>query len=161
MSTVRYRHWSEVDVKQDAIAESLRKVQLFAGLSDKSIATIASQANPHRFVAGEVVFEEDDSGRFGRLYVVLDGTAEVSIGGRTVATYGPGDYFGEMSVLDGKPRSATVTALSDLNTVGLSSWNMRAILNEHPEIGIELIAALVERLRVTDEKFREYQPLHD
>src|SRR4051794_32526327 len=114
------------------LAESLRRVSLFGGLSDKSLAGVAAEMNTYTFAEGDVVFEQEDSGRFGRLYVVIDGEASASVGGAELAKYGPGDYFGEMSVLDGSPRSATVTATSPLRTMGLTSWGMRSLIKEHP-----------------------------
>jgi CRP-like cAMP-binding protein len=89
------------------------------------------------------------------MYLVLEGTALASIGGAELATYGPGDYFGEMSVLDGSPRSATVTAASALRTMGLTSWSMRALIKEHPEIAQHVIEVLVARLRATDARFQD------
>jgi CRP-like cAMP-binding protein len=71
--------------------------------------------------------------------------------GETVATFGPGDSFGEMSVLDGQPRSAAVVATTELETLGLSSWNMRALLREEPEIAMSVITELVARLRAADQ----------
>jgi CRP/FNR family transcriptional regulator, cyclic AMP receptor protein len=140
---------------EPALIESLQSVPLFGGLTDKALAGIAAQMSTHDFSAGHTVITEDESGRFGRLYVILDGTAAVSIADREVATYGPGDYFGEMSVLDGNPRSATVTATSNLRTMGLSSWNMRALVKEQPDIGMHLIGVLVGRLRATDARFND------
>ena len=128
---------------------------LFAGLPDKSLTSIAAQMNSYDFAPGEIVIEQDDSGRFGRLYLILEGTADATINDQRVAAYGPHDYFGEMSVLDGSPRSATITASTNLRTVGLSSWNMRALVKENPEIGLNLIDVLVARLRATDARFND------
>ena len=138
-----------------ALVESLRGVSLFGGLPDKCLVQIASEMRPHDFVAGEVVFGKDDSAGFGRMYLVLEGTAVASIGGAELATYGPGDYFGEMSVLDGSPRSATVTAATALRTMGLTSWSMRSLIKEHPEIAQHVIEILVARLRETDARFQD------
>ena len=86
------------------LIEFLRRVSMFGGLSDKSLAGIASEMNTYTFTDGDIVFEQADSGRFGRLYVIIEGTAAATVGGVELAEYGPGDYFGEMSVLDGSPR---------------------------------------------------------
>jgi CRP-like cAMP-binding protein len=124
---------------------------LFSGLDDRTLNRIAQQTKPYRFAAGESVIDEDASGRFGRLYTVVSGTAEVRVRDATVARFGPGDYFGEMSVLDGSPRSAAVVATTDLETLGLSAWNMRTILSEEPEIAMHIIETLVARLRAQNE----------
>ena len=138
-------------MKQDSAVAALRGVSLFSGLDDRTLNRIAQQTKPYRFRAGEAVIDEDASGRFGRLYTVVSGTAEARVHDEPVATFGPGDYFGEMSVLDGNPRSAAVVATSELETLGLSAWNMRTILGEEPEIAMHIIDTLVARLRAQNE----------
>jgi CRP-like cAMP-binding protein len=137
------------------LIEFLRRVSMFGGLSDKSLAGIASEMNAYTFTADDVVFEQDDSGRFGRLYVIMEGTAVATVGDVELAQYGPGDYFGEMSVLDGSPRSATVRATSAVKAMGLTSWSMRSLIKEHPEIAQHVIEVLVARLRATDARFND------
>ena len=136
----------------DGSVTALRGVSLFAGLDDKALRRISEQAKPYSFQAGTSVIDADSSGRFGRLYTVVSGTAEARINDEPVATFGPGSYFGEMSVLDGRPRSATIVATSALETYGLSTWNMRALLREEPEIAIHIIETLVARLRDQTQK---------
>jgi CRP/FNR family cyclic AMP-dependent transcriptional regulator len=138
-------------VKEDPTVTALRAVSLFAGLDDRTLSRIAQQTKPYQFRSGESVIDEDASGRFGRLYTVVSGTAEARVRDEPVATFGPGDYFGEMSVLDGSPRSAAVVATSDLETLGLSAWNMRTILREEPDIAMHIIDTLVARLRAQNE----------
>jgi CRP-like cAMP-binding protein len=101
------------------------------------------------------VIDADASGRFGRLYIVVSGTADAIVGDAVVATFGPGDYFGEMSVLDGSPRSASVVATSDLETYGLAAWNMRSLLREEPDIALHVIQTLASRLRAQNESHYE------
>lgn len=141
--------------KQDQAIDSLRNVSLFAGLDDRTLGRILQQTKPYRFGAGDSVIDEDASGRFGRLYVVVGGTAEARVQERSVASFGPGDYFGEMSVLDGSPRSATIVATSELETLGLSAWNMRTLLREEPDIALHVIETLARRLRAVN------QAVHD
>jgi CRP-like cAMP-binding protein len=136
---------------EDSVVTSLRGVGLFAGLDDKTLARIAQQTKPYHFGAGETVIDADSSGRFGRLYIVVSGTAEARIRDERVATFGPGDHFGEMSVLDGSPRSAAIVATSELDTLGLSAWNMRTLLHEEPDIAMHVIDTLVARLRRLNE----------
>ncbi len=132
------------------LVAQVQAIPLFAGLTAKCVEQIVAEMKRHEFATGDAVIVEDDGGRFGRLFVILDGTAIATVGGREVAAYGPGDSFGEMSVLDGKSRSATVTASSTLSTVGLASWNMRTLMQEHPEIPLHLLDVLVARIRATD-----------
>lgn len=138
-------------MKTDPTVTALRAVSLFSGLDDRTLSRIAQQTKPYRFLTGESVIDEDASGRFGRLYTVVSGTAEARVRDEAVATFGPGDYFGEMSVLDGSPRSAAVVATSDLETLGLSAWNMRTIIREEPDIAMHIIDTLVSRIRAQNE----------
>ena len=94
--------------QDDTITDALRNVRLFQGLDTAALRRIAAQTSPHSFPSGATVIDADTSGRFGRLYVIASGTAEALVNDAVVATFGPNDYFGEMSVLDGSPRSATV-----------------------------------------------------
>ena len=135
----------------DEVVAALRRIGLFRELDDSTLASIAQQTKTSHFPAGASVIDADSSGRFGRLYSVVSGTAEARVDGEVIATFGPGDSFGEMSVLDGKPRSADVVATTDLHTLGLSSWNMRALLREEPDIAMSVISELVRRLRYMDE----------
>ncbi len=139
----------------DHVTDALATVRLFDGLDKAALRRIAAQTNTFSFRAGESVIDEDTSGRFGRLYVITSGTAEALVGDDVVAKLGPGDSFGEMSVLDGRPRSASVVATSDLETYGLVSWNMRALLREEPDIAIHVIQTLTERLRAQNETLYE------
>ncbi len=133
--------------QDDSAMTALRGVGLFTGLDDKTLRRIAQQTKAYHFGAGESVIDADSSGRFGRLYTVVSGTAVARINNEVVATFAAGDHFGEMSVLDGSPRSAAIVATSDLDTLGLSAWNMRTLLHEEPDIAMHVIETLVARLR--------------
>jgi CRP-like cAMP-binding protein len=139
----------------DKVTDALGKVSLFAGLDSRALRSIAEQTKTFTFRAGDSVIDADASGRFGRLYIVVSGSADAIVGDDVVATFGPGDYFGEMSVLDGSPRSASVVATSDLETYGLAAWNMRALLREEPEIALHVIQTLAGRLRAQNETMYE------
>jgi CRP/FNR family transcriptional regulator, cyclic AMP receptor protein len=116
----------------DEVVAALRRISLFHALDGSTLASIAQQITVFHFPAGSSVIDADSSGRFRRLYSVVNGTAEARVDGEVVATLGPGDSFGEMSVLDGRPRSAAVVATTDLRTLGLSSWNMRHCCGKNP-----------------------------
>ena len=136
------------------LTETLRSVELFSAVPTKSLRVIAGDMQVFTYPAGEAVVEEDSGGRAGRMFVVLEGTATAAVAGSEIAVYGPGDYFGEMSLLDGKPRSATVVATTDLTVAGLASWNLRATLKEEPSVAQHLIEVLAGRLRAAN-------PQHD
>lgn len=100
--------------------------------------------------AGTVLCQEGAVGR--EFFFIVDGQASVRRGGRKIATLGPGDYFGELALLDRKPRSATVTADSDMVLLTMSQREFTGLLEEVPPLGRKLLAAMSERLREADSK---------
>jgi CRP-like cAMP-binding protein len=94
---------------------------------------------------GHPVMEEDASA--AGLHVILEGEADIAVHGKHVATFGPGDYFGEMSIIDGKPRSATVTARGTLRTLGIPAWTFETLMERHPSIMRALLTELCSRIR--------------
>jgi CRP/FNR family transcriptional regulator, cyclic AMP receptor protein len=123
----------------------LRGVDLFEELSKSELRKVAGLAKPFTFVAGESVTEEGTPG--GRFHVIQTGTAKVVAGGRTRATLGPGEYFGELSLIDGEPRSATVVAVEPLTTISIAEWNLRPLLKSQPTISYKLLVVLCRRVR--------------
>jgi hypothetical protein len=94
---------------------------------------------------GKTVLEEDQSAV--GFHLILSGEAEARHGGSVVNTMGPGDYFGEMSLIDGKPRSASVVAKGDLRTLAFPSWNFGRLLDENPDIMKALLVVMSDRIR--------------
>jgi CRP-like cAMP-binding protein len=136
-----------------ALTELLAHVPLFATLDERARSSVARQMRRHRFRAGEsvVVADDDRPVRFGRMFVILDGTAEVRRDDVTLAELGAQDHFGEMAVLDGGPRSADVIAASDLEVASLAAWNFEVLLKAEPDIALAVIRTLAGRLREADE----------
>ena len=95
--------------------------------------------------AGTVIAREGEPGV--GLFVIVDGEAEVTIGGKKKATLGPGEFFGEIALLDGGPRTATVTAITDVKLLGLTEWVFRGLMQEHPSIAIKTLQQMAGRLR--------------
>jgi CRP-like cAMP-binding protein len=84
-------------------------------------------------------------------YIILDGEAKVTRGEHHLGDYGPGDYFGEIALLlDDSPRTATVTAVTDMTLLALTRWDFKALLKTNPEIGVEVMGVLAQRLAATD-----------
>jgi CRP-like cAMP-binding protein len=131
--------------RTDTTVEMLGNVDLFEGLPKKALRQIASAGKELSFDEGVDVCKEGDTD--ARFYLILDGSARVSIRGREINKLGPGDYFGEISILDGEPRSATVTALSPLRTMSMTSWNFRPIVKENPDIALRIMRNLSRRVR--------------
>jgi CRP-like cAMP-binding protein len=139
---------------EDTVA-LLGRVPVFSMLSPEELARVAQVAVPRRFAAGEVVFKEGDEG--STCYIVRSGRARAireHPDGRsiTLAHFAPGDIFGEMAMLDGERRSATVEATEGTEAIAILSADMHRLLREHPDISVKLIAALGQRLRDTNER---------
>lgn len=130
-------------------ADFLKRTTLFSGLSDDGIATVLGTAKERSFAEGDVIIEEGATGR--GFYLILEGTAEVRKGDTHLADFGPGDYFGEMSVLlEDTPRTASVTATSPVTCVAIAAWDLRALITTQPDIGVRMMGELLKRLRDTD-----------
>src|SRR5438034_4149872 len=133
----------------------LARVPLFSELSRQELERISRVAVPRSFPAGVRVFHEGD--RSDACYLVRSGDLRVTRehpDGRAIAlaTLGPGDLFGELAMLDGEARSASVDTLSDSELLALPAADFRRLLADHPEISVKLVAALTRRLRETNER---------
>jgi len=126
-------------------AEALAKVDIFHALSKNEIFAIAMLAEEVTFPPNAVIATEGLAGT--SFYVILHGIAKVTVAGRKRNTLMPGKYFGEMSMIDGEPRSATVTAESELQVLVISSYNFRPLLLEQPTITRKLLEGMCKRLR--------------
>jgi CRP/FNR family transcriptional regulator, cyclic AMP receptor protein len=128
------------------LVEQLKTVPLFSGCSDRELASLATFLREVSFPAGREIVQE---GRTGTgLHVIIEGETKVVVGDRTRRRLGPGAFFGEISLLDRGPRTATVVAETPVRTVSLSSWNFRAALKEHPSIAVKMLEELASRLRM-------------
>jgi len=135
--------------------ELLRSVPLFADLEAEELENFSHVAVARSFPAATRVFHEGDHS--DACYIVREGSFRVTrehSDGRaiTLATLGPGDIFGELAMLDGEVRSASVEALTDGELLALPAGEVRALLARHPEITVKLVAALVRRLRTANER---------
>jgi CRP-like cAMP-binding protein len=86
------------------------------------------------------------------LFLIVDGRCDVTIGGKSKAKLGPGDFFGEVALLDGGPRTATVTAQTPVTLVGITGWVFRGLLMEHPSIALKTLESVAGRLRAVSRK---------
>jgi CRP-like cAMP-binding protein len=135
--------------------ELLHQVPAFSTLAEDELARVAEVAVPRRFQAGEVVFRQGDDS--DTCYVVRSGRARAvreNSDGRalTLATFGPGDIFGELAMFDAERRSATVETLEETVVIGILGSDMRRLLRQHPDISIKLLSSLGRRLRETNER---------
>mgnify|MGYP003337481133 FL=1 len=130
----------------------VRKAPLFTALAEDSATALKARMVEVKVSKGQILFNEGDSG--DRLYIVTDGKIKLgikSIDGREnlLAVLGPGEMFGELSLFDPSPRTATATALTDAKLLGLGQEDLNLWLAEHPEVAKHLLRALAQRLRRT------------
>jgi len=124
---------------------TVRRVGLFADMDRRQAEQIARLLKVRPFKKGETVILEGTGG--AAFFVIDSGEATVTCKGVRLATLGPGEYFGEIALIDGGPRSATVTAATDLVCYGLTFWEFRPLIEKNGEIGWKLLQALAKRLR--------------
>ena len=129
--------------------ELLEKVSMFLALNKKELAKLASVTEERRVPSGTVLTKEGEGG--DEFYVVAEGMAEASIGGRKVGSIPAGSFFGEMSLLDQGPRTATVTAELPTRLVVLTAKDFGRVLEEVPAISLKIMRGLASRIRKADE----------
>jgi CRP-like cAMP-binding protein len=133
-----------------AVEESLARVPLFEGLTERDLRKLGQAMKKRTFAAGDEVTAEGKSG-IG-FFVVEDGTAAVSVKGSSVGTVGPGDHFGEVALIDRGPRSATIVAESELRCRVMTAWEFKPFMREQPEIAWRLLEGMAARLREAEER---------
>ena len=129
----------------------LKKVQLFEGLSDRQLQQIARLADEIDAPAGKILARAGDTGR--EMFVIVDGQATVTTSQRRTLQLGTGDFFGEMSLLDGGPRSATVEAATPMHLLVIGQREFFELLAEAPLISKCIMRTLSQRLRKSDAAF--------
>jgi CRP/FNR family cyclic AMP-dependent transcriptional regulator len=127
----------------DKLAQ-LRSVPLFAGLKDRELKDVLGRTREVEHTGGEIV--EEGAKGIG-FHLILDGTATVLQHGEVRRTLGPGDYFGEISLIDGKPRSATIRPDGPIRTLSLAAWNFEPLIEKHPKLAHELLLGLCAHVR--------------
>ena len=130
--------------------EPLRRIALFSSLDQAALATLAAKAHARRCAPGEAIVEQDVPS--ASVYIIDRGRATVSVVSRngdqvTIRELGPGEIIGEVSLLDGGPPSATVTAITRTDLIGIDHASFRALLDERPRIAVALLPLLASRLR--------------
>jgi CRP/FNR family cyclic AMP-dependent transcriptional regulator len=136
-------------MKRDrASIEHLKQIALFSACTTKELELIDAATTELRFPAGETLARQGENGH--EFMVMVEGTARVEIGGRSVATIGPGDFFGEIALLDGGPRTATVIAETDLVAEVIGQREFAGLVEDSPHLAKKLLVGLARRLRAAD-----------
>lgn len=129
------------------VAGCLARCELFASLSEKDFGDLAAKAEWRAYPPGHLIVAQGSSDPY--FYVLAHGSVEVSRDGKSMAELGPGGFFGEISVLDGKPRTATVTALEPSACAVLGSWDLRGLLATRPAVALKMLEVMSGRLKDT------------
>jgi CRP/FNR family cyclic AMP-dependent transcriptional regulator len=132
--------------------DMLREVPIFSGLSDQDLELLADMLQPRTFAKGMIIFHKDSPGQ--RLYIIESGRVRIFIlseSGQEISlnVYGPGDFFGELALFDGLPRSAGAIVMENTVTLTLHRDDFLHLLQEHPKIAMDIIRVLSTRLRYT------------
>ena len=127
------------------LADELVQVPLFSELNKRQLRKLASSFKERTFGPGRSVVREGQMDGVG-FFVIVDGTAVVTVSGSAVATVGPGDYFGELAMLTGQVRAATVTAESPLRCLVMAFWDFRRFAKENPDVSWKLLQHLAGML---------------
>ena len=142
-------------INKEASDEAVvRTAPLFSALDDESAASLRASMTLVKVPKGNTLFKEGDAG--DRLFVVVEGKLKLgtsSIDGREnlLSILGPGDMFGELSLFDPGPRTATATAVTDARVLALAHDQVIGLVTQHPQVSLELLARLAQRLRRTNE----------
>ena len=128
-----------------AYEEEFAKVDLFSRLERSDLTRIGKAAVPRKYSKGDTIVEEGEQAV--AFYVVVTGKAEARKGDNPIAIYGPGQCFGDMALLDGYPRSASVVAVEDTECLAMTRWDFTAELNTNPSIALAMLPVLSKRIR--------------
>jgi CRP-like cAMP-binding protein len=126
----------------------LGKASIWSGLDKKDLKFIVKLSKERKYETGDAIVQKGESGV--GFYLVLDGSVAIRSNGTTLSTLGPGQFFGEMSVIDNQPRSADVVATEPSRCLILSAWSFNALILKHPKIALKILQEFVRRLRSTD-----------
>ena len=127
--------------------QALASVPLFASIPKRHLRSIAKLAAVPTFEPHAVIVKEGSSGSL--FFAILEGTAKVIKGGKVIGRLKPGDYFGEISLLDPGPRTATVVAAERVTCLNLAGADFRAILTREPKLAMDIMRTLAQRIRPT------------
>jgi CRP-like cAMP-binding protein len=130
--------------------EHLARVPLFSQCTKDELQSLAGRTTDIKVDEGQVIIREDQGAY--EFFIVVDGRAKVTRKGRKVAELGPGDFFGELALLDRSLRDATVTALTPMEIIVMAQWDFEEALTEAPRMTRRLLAAIAHRLREVDKR---------
>jgi CRP/FNR family transcriptional regulator, cyclic AMP receptor protein len=145
--------------QHEEIVKQLAQTDLFAGLTRRVLRHMADGGRVREFAPGAQVVAEGDSitgwHKFSpdgvEMFVVLTGSGVVTVAGQTHGKVGPGDYVGELALIDGSPRSASITASEEgMTAFAINKWSFDELLEEHPQVAVPMLHVLCARLRASE-----------
>ena len=128
----------------------LRNVRLFSDLDERDLESLSDEFSERRFAAGDKIALEGEGGLM--FFVVEEGELSVEQHGEPVATLGPGSAFGEIALIDRRPRTATVTAVSDVTAFGLPVFVFRPFVEARPQVAWKMLEAMADRLALAESR---------
>ena len=138
-----------VTLSRETTIQLLSRTRLFAGVDAEGLGRIADRISEIDLPAGRVIARQGEIGT--GFFVLASGSVRVIRDGETLAELGPGDFFGELSVLDGKPRNAQVVSKEPTTCLALASWDFEAVVREQPSVALAILRELAGRLRESHE----------
>jgi len=133
------------ELKTPELLKLLETVDLFSGLTGRQLRLVAGATKERTYAPGKTLVAEGETD--GRLHVIVEGVASVHVKGKEIGRLHRGDSFGEIAMLDGGPRSATVRAETDVRAVSIAGFSFRPLIADNPAIAAKLMVALCRRLR--------------
>ena len=133
--------------KSDQLA-ALRAVSLFSSMSDRELKTVMSGCREELYSDGQAIVKEGQPG--GPFFLITEGSAKLLVNNKVRKTYGPGDYFGEMAMIDKQPRSATIVAAGPVKALAIASWDFLALCQENWSITHKVLTGMAGVIRTLD-----------
>ena len=139
-------------LSREHITQLLARTRLFAGVDAEGLTRIAARITEVDVPADRVIARQGEIGT--GFFIIASGMVRVVRDGKTLAELGPGDFFGELSVLDGKPRNAQVISTEPTTCLALATWEFEAVVGEQPSVALAILRELAGRLRELTEAHR-------
>jgi len=136
--------------EETEVADMLLNVPIFSGLQKKDLKTMAHSFVERSFDVGKVIEQEGDKGV--SFYLIIDGSVDVKKGDKSIAKLSKGQFFGELSLLDKQPRSASIVALEPTRCLIMTAWTWSGFLETQPKLAVPVMRELARRLREADQK---------
>ena len=137
--------------EDSVIVDALSKSPFWSDLSKQDLKSIAKASKERKYESGDTIVKKGEAGV--GFYLILDGGVEIKSENTTLAKLGPGQFFGEMSLLDNQPRSADVITTMPSRCGIISCWSFKGVISDNPRIALKMLQEMARRLRSLDKSF--------